>query len=86
MGQIGGVNKTSRPGDAQKTSKSEGKQGASFSSTLQGATAAKAASSIDNPERAAKVASLKEQVANGTYEPDLNKVATSLLKFLVEEG
>lgn len=35
-------------------------------------------------ERASKVAELKQQVADGSYQPDLNKVATSLLKFIAE--
>ena len=30
------------------------------------------------------VQELKAQVSSGEYEPDLNKVASSLLKFLVE--
>jgi negative regulator of flagellin synthesis FlgM len=30
------------------------------------------------------VQALKAQVANGQYEPDLNKVAASLMKFLVQ--
>ncbi len=34
--------------------------------------------------RAAKVQALKEQIAAGNYQPDLKKVAASLLKFLVE--
>ena len=84
MGQIGGVNKVSRPGDAQKTGKAEGKEGASFSSALQGASATLAAGKAEDPERAAQVAALKAQVASGQYEPDLNKVAASLMRFLVE--
>ncbi|MCD6526713.1 MAG: flagellar biosynthesis anti-sigma factor FlgM [Desulfuromonas sp.] len=35
-------------------------------------------------ERASKVAELKQQVAEGSYQPDLKKVATSLLKFIAE--
>ena len=86
MGQIGGIKQTGRPGESTKTGKAEGKEGASFSSALQGATAAQNAGKAEMAERAAKVQALKEQVASGTYEPDLNKVASSLLKFLVEEG
>ena len=86
FGQIGGVNKTTRPGEAQKTGKTEGKESASFSSALQGAGEMQAAGQVDETGRATRVQELKEQVANGSYEPDLNKVASSLLKFLVEEG
>jgi len=84
MGQIGGLNKISRPGEAQKSAKTEGKEGTSFSSALQGATATQAAGKAEDPERAARVQELKAQVASGQYQPDLGKVASSLLKFLVE--
>ena len=84
MGQIGGLNKIGASGDAQKTSKSESKEGASFASALQGAAQAQGASKIDDTERAARVQELKAQVASGQYEPDLSKVASSLLRFLVE--
>lgn len=83
MGQIGGISKISRPGEAQKSGKTEGKEGASFSSTLQGATAAQAAGKTEDTERAARVQELKAQVSSGQYQPDLDKVASSLLGFLV---
>jgi negative regulator of flagellin synthesis FlgM len=35
-------------------------------------------------ERANKIEELKLQVADGSYKPDLNKVASSLLQFLAE--
>lgn len=85
MAQIGGVkvNKTGGPGETQKTGKGEGAESTSFSSALKGATEMQA-SKVENSDRAARVEELKAQVANGTYEPDLDKVASSLLKFLVE--
>jgi negative regulator of flagellin synthesis FlgM len=86
MGQLGGIGKTNRPGEVGGTGKTAGKEGTTFSSALEGAAAAQATSKTDMAERAAKVQALKEQVADGSYEPDLNKVASSLLKFLVEEG
>lgn len=84
MGQIGGLNKVGRLGEPQKTAKTEGKEGTSFSSALQGAASTQAISKTADPERAARVQELKAQVSSGQYEPDLNKVASSLLKFLVE--
>lgn len=84
MGQIGGLNKIGQSGDTQKTAKSENKEGVSFSSALQGATASQAAGKMDDADRAARVQELKAQVSSGQYEPDLNKVASSLLRFLVE--
>jgi negative regulator of flagellin synthesis FlgM len=32
-----------------------------------------------------RVQELKAQIADGSYQPDLNKVATSLMQFLLEE-
>ena len=83
FGQLGGINKTSRPGDTRKTDKAEKDQGA-FSTALEGASEVQASAQTADPERAARIEALKEQVAAGTYEPDLNRVASSLLKFLVE--
>ncbi len=83
MPQVGGINKNTRPGEAQKTGKSEENKGTSFSSALSGASEMQA-NNIENSERAARIEELKAQVANNSYEPDLNKVASSLLKFLVE--
>lgn len=84
MGQIGGLNKIGQTGDTQKTAKGENKEGVSFASALHGATAAQGVDKVEDPERAARVAALKAQVASGQYEPDLTKVASSLLRFLVE--
>jgi len=85
FGPIGGSGKTSRPGEVGQTGKTEGKDSASFSSALQGAGSTQGVSASEDA-RAARVQELKQQVASGTYEPDLNKVASSLLKFLVEEA
>ncbi|NOQ45271.1 MAG: flagellar biosynthesis anti-sigma factor FlgM [Desulfobulbaceae bacterium] len=86
FGQVGGIGKSNRPGDVQKSGKTASKEEASFSSALQGANEMQATGQVENAERAARVQALKEQVANGSYEPDLHDVASSLLKFLVEEG
>ena len=82
-GQIGNLH-INQAGESQKTSKTGSKEGASFSSALEGATSAQATGKVEDAERAARVQELKAQVASGQYEPDLNKVASSLLKFLVE--
>jgi negative regulator of flagellin synthesis FlgM len=37
-------------------------------------------------QRAQKIAEIKAQVASGNYQPDLTKVAASLLKFISEEN
>ena len=42
------------------------------------------AATVTSP-RAERIQALKAQIAAGEYRPDLEKVASSLLKFLVEE-
>jgi negative regulator of flagellin synthesis FlgM len=69
------------PGKRQRPKASEGP---SFASALQGASAAQSAGKVEDAERAARVQELKAQVASGQYEPDLTKVASSLLRFLSE--
>lgn len=82
-GQIGNL-QINQAGESQKSSKTSGKESTSFSSALEGATSVQTSGKVEDAERAARVQELKAQVANGQYEPDLNKVASSLLKFLVE--
>ncbi len=86
FGQIGGIGKTNTSGGAEKSGTADGKTGISFNQALQETKGMQATSQAHDPERAARVEQLKEQVYSGSYEPDLNKVASSLLKFLVEEG
>ena len=56
-----------------------------FSSVLQQVNKAKEVPAMADSQRAEKVAAIKAQVANGTYRPDMHKVAESLLKFISEE-
>ncbi|WP_456388248.1 flagellar biosynthesis anti-sigma factor FlgM [Desulfolithobacter sp.] len=86
FGQVGGVRKTDSPGGPQKAEKGEKGQSTTFATALQGASEMQATTPTQNTERAARVQALKEQVSNGSYQPDLDRVASSLLKFLVEEG
>ncbi len=84
LGQIGSINKTGNSQAGSKTSSTQKNDQVQFSSILQGVNNAQAGANA-NSSRAERVAELKEQVANGSYEPDLNKVASSLLQFLMEE-
>ncbi len=79
---IGGLN-VNQVNESKKSSKSEAKNSVSFSSALEGAAATQSASKVEDADRVARVQELKAQVASGDYEPDLNKVASSLLQFLV---
>lgn len=80
-GQIGNIRKSQENSGSQKTDEAKGVQ---FQSTLQEAQAAGEASSTQDVERAAKIAELKAQVAQGSYQPDMQKVSSSLLQFIVE--
>ena len=80
---VGGPKKTLKPETGKADAGSKADQ-VEFSSILKDVHNAQAASSTAETERAARVQQLKEQVAGGSYEPDLQKVATSLLQFLVE--
>lgn len=83
-GQIGGLKNTQKSSGDKKVS--EGNEDkVQFSSVLQDVNKAKGTEGTASTERAAKVQQLKAQIAEGSYEPDLQKVSASLLQFLVEE-
>ena len=81
-GQIGNVKKTQKP---QADSKTEGKTGTDqvqFSSVLQDVNKAQVAKKSSDSARADRVQEIKAQIADGSYKPDLDKVASSLLQFM----
>ncbi len=82
--QIGNLQQTGKS-QAGKASKGDNSDSVQFSSVLQDVHKAQSASSASSTERAARVQELKAQVAEGSYKPDLEKVASSLLEFLIEE-
>ena len=82
-GQIGNLKKTEKVQPAKKL-EGAGEDKVEFSSILQDVNRAKAAEGTADSERAARVEELKAQIQNGSYEPDLQRVSTSLLQFLVE--
>ena len=84
-GQIGDLKKTQENKQGNKAKGTNDADTVQFSSVLQDVHKAREAAAGANAERAQKVATLKEQVAEGSYQPDLQKVATSLLQFIVEE-
>lgn len=81
--QIGGIKKTTKTETGKADSASKGDH-VEFSSVLKDVNKAQSSKSPEEAERAARIQQLKEQVKDGSYEPDLQKVAGSLLKFLVE--
>jgi len=69
----------------QETGKSEpagSGEKVDFSSELQQANKGEEATKAMDPERAAKLESLKRQIGEGTYNPDMREVASSLLNYL----
>jgi len=84
-GPIDGIKKAQRSQPAKETGKTQATDKVEFSAVLENVSQAKETSSTEAAKRAEKVNSLKEQIAEGSYQPDLEKVAASLLKFLVEE-
>ncbi len=84
LGQIGNLKKSPNT-QANKTDKTAGNDKVNFSSVLQDVHKAQAAGKTTSSERTERIQELKAQIDSGTYEPDLNKVSASLLKFLVKD-
>ncbi len=82
-GQIGNLKKTQKPQGSDKT-KGGGEDTVQFSSVLQDVHKAQSADEGKSAERAQRIQELKAQIKEGSYEPDLRKVSSSLLQFLVE--
>lgn len=84
LGQIGAMKKAEKTQAAKKTGDVQGKDQVQFSSVLQDVQKAQVNSSA-MAQRNERVQELKAQVADGSYQPDLNRVASSLLQFLMED-
>ncbi len=82
-GQIGNLKKPQKV-QSDKNVEGTGQDKVQFSSVLQDVNKAKAVTQGNDVERAERVQQLKEQIKDGSYEPDLKKVSASLLQFLVE--
>lgn len=82
LGQISSLKKSEGTQGGKKTGATQEGDQVEFSSVLQDVNKAQAAAGSNRTER---VEELKAQVANGSYEPDLSKVASSLLQFLMED-
>jgi len=82
-GQIGNLKKSDKTTSESKPI-AGGADTVQFSSVLQEVNTAQATNPSASTERAEKVQELKAQIQNGSYEPDLQKVSSSLLQFLVE--
>ena len=83
-GQIGSIKKSGQAQTDNKAGSVQAGDQVQFSSVLQDVNKAQAGGA-GNSDRAERVAELKAQVADGSYKPDLNKVASNLLQFLMED-
>ena len=80
----GQVTKTQRPQQVKKTDATAPTDKVAFSSVLSELQKGNEATEAAKAERATKINEIKQQIADGTYAPDLHKVSASLLRFLVE--
>lgn len=83
-GQIAPLKPTEKT-QGTKASKEGAADSVQFSSVLQDVNKAQSMKASSGSERTEKVQELKAQVAEGSYQPDLQKVASSLLQFLIED-
>ena len=81
-GQIG----TLQQNNVQGEQKTENNSSVEFSSSLGNVEETKESTSVQEAERAQKVAALKEQVQAGNYQPDMTDVAGKLLDNVFAAG
>jgi negative regulator of flagellin synthesis FlgM len=86
FGPLGNVNRTGKPGVAKKSGEAGKTDRVDFSSALQQASKSQAAGATQETARAEKLQALKAQIESGTYQPDLEKVAASVLPFILKDS
>jgi len=86
LGPIGGPNKPRKTDTGKVEAGKTSADRVNFSTVLQDVAKAKETNAMQSSERAQKVAALKSQISSGSYRPDLEKVAESLLKFMGKES
>ena len=80
---LGNINRTGKAGVAKETGSAKRTDSVDFSSALQ---KAQATGATQETARAEKIQALKAQIENGTYKPDLDKVASSILPFILKDS
>jgi negative regulator of flagellin synthesis FlgM len=81
--QIGNLKKSPNA-QVDKAAKAGSEDKVQFSSVLQDVHKAQNTDKSGSSERTDRIQEIKAQIADGSYKPDLEKVSTSLLQFLVE--
>ncbi len=85
FGPLNNVSRTGKKTANQNASASKS-DSISFSSALENASKTQETTATQDTARAEKIQALKAQIQDGTYKPDLDKVAASVLPFLTKEG
>ncbi|SHJ80544.1 anti-sigma-28 factor, FlgM family [Malonomonas rubra DSM 5091] len=86
FGPLGGINRTGKPDVAKKSGEAGKADRVDFSSALQQASKTQATEATQQSARAEKLQALKAQIESGTYQPDLEKVAASVLPFIMKDS
>jgi len=86
FGPLGNVNRTGNAGTAKKSAETGKSDRVDFSSALQEASKAQDVAASKETARAEKLQALKAQIESGSYQPDLEKVAASVLPFILEDS
>ena len=85
FGPLGSINRSGKAGAGKKSGEAGKTDRVDFSSALQQASKAQTIGAAQETSRAEKLQALKAQIENGTYQPDLEKVASSLLPFILKD-
>lgn len=86
VGPIGGLNGPRKTVKTKAGSDKTPTDRVAFSAVLQEVSKNRGVQETAGAARAQKIAELREQIANGTYRPDLEKVAASLVNFMDGEA
>ncbi|HEY5673473.1 MAG TPA: flagellar biosynthesis anti-sigma factor FlgM [Malonomonas sp.] len=86
FGPLEGVKRSGKAAADKASNAAGGGDRVDFSSALQNASKAQATSPTQQSARAEKLQALKAQIDSGTYRPDLEKVAASLLPFIMKDS
>jgi negative regulator of flagellin synthesis FlgM len=84
IGPVGGVKSPRKTETSRAADSTDTVDKVAFSSVLQEVNRVRQTQPAGDSERTEKIQALKAQIADGSYRPDLTKVASSLLKFIVE--
>ncbi|WP_321366968.1 flagellar biosynthesis anti-sigma factor FlgM [uncultured Desulfuromusa sp.] len=86
LGSLGSISRAANASGTKKAGSDKATDRVDFSSALQNASQAQETSATQETTRAEKIQALKAQIENGTYKPDLNKVASSIMPFLLQDS